>query len=91
MGRGFRRLGWGSGSAGEGGGSAPATPYEAAISGTSGTVLQATHGQSTTPTVVFKRSGVAFETYYSINGSGDVSWSSSETLSAVTDTILISG
>lgn len=88
--RGFRGLGNGGGGA-VGGGSTPTPPYEVPISGTSGSVSAATHGQGITVTVIFKRSGVAFDTPYTVDGSGNVSWTSDETLSAVTDTILISG
>lgn len=91
--RGFRKLGAGGVTVvSGGGGEPPVEPYEAPISGTSGSVTGATHGQGTTPTVVFKRNGTAFETAYSINPlNGDVSWTSYETLNASTDTILITG
>jgi hypothetical protein len=87
----WRRLGGGGGATGGGGGSTPVPPYEAPISGTSGSVSAATHSQGTIVTVIFKRSGVAFDTPYTVDGSGNVSWTSTETLNAGTDTILISG
>jgi hypothetical protein len=88
--RGFRGLGSGSGGA-VGSGTTPTPPYEAPITGISGSVSAATHGQGTTVTAIFKRSGVAFDTAYSVDGNGNVSWTSTETLNAGTDTILISG